>query len=235
MSIGKFFLLAPAVLGLAFVTSAATAGHITQDIESVEVVHNGKRITITRTEEKDAVIPDAYLKTGRHCPPFCIQPMQAAPGVETLGELEVLHYLDMAHPGDTGLIGTPPVLIIDSRSPEWIARGTIPGSVNIPWTSLGATTSMSGMSGTSNFFATGEEQSTFNQVLINQFGADKTESGWDFSNAKTLVLFCNGIWCGQSATNIQTLLALGYPAEKLKWYRGGMQDWFTAGLTVVNE
>jgi rhodanese-related sulfurtransferase len=26
---------------------------------------------------------------------------------------------------------------------------------------------------------------------------------------------------------------LGYPAERIKWYRGGMQDWVSAGLTTV--
>jgi rhodanese-related sulfurtransferase len=229
MSTTRFFLLGPAVLGLAITASAAFAGHITQDRESVEVMHNGKHVTITRTEDRNAVIPDAYLKTGRHCPPFCIQPMEAAPGVETVGELEVLHYLDLTHPTES------PALVIDSRTPEWRARGTIPGSVNIPWTSLGATSSMTGMSGMSNMFATEQEQSTFNQILTDQFGANMTDQGWDFSNAKTLVLYCNGIWCGQSRTNIGTLLSLGYPADKLKWYRGGMQDWVTAGLTTVTD
>ena len=66
-----------------------------------------------------------------------------------------------------------------------------------------------------------------------QFGAAKGASGWDFSKAKTLVLFCNGIWCPQSSINIKTLVKLGYPADKIKWYRGGMQDWFSVGLTTV--
>jgi hypothetical protein len=26
---------------------------------------------------------------------------------------------------------------------------------------------------------------------------------------------------------------LGYPAHKLKWYRGGMQAWMMLGLTTV--
>jgi ribosome-associated protein len=47
------------------------------------------------------------------------------------------------------------------------------------------------------------------------------------------VLYCNGIWCGQSPTNIRQLLSLGYPAHKLKWYRGGMQSWKALGLTTV--
>ena len=56
---------------------------------------------------------------------------------------------------------------------------------------------------------------------------------FDFSQAKTLVLFCNGPWCGQSPNNIKGLLKIGYPASKIKWYRGGMQEWESLGLTTV--
>jgi hypothetical protein len=28
-------------------------------------------------------------------------------------------------------------------------------------------------------------------------------------------------------------MAMGYPAHKLKWYRGGVQDWKMLGLTTV--
>ena len=52
--------------------------------------------------------------------------------------------------------------------------------------------------------------------------------------AKTLILFCNGAWCGQSPTNLRALMDLGYPAHKLKWYRGGMQAWEQLGFTTVN-
>lgn len=47
--------------------------------------------------------------------------------------------------------------------------------------------------------------------------------------------FCNGLWCGQSPRNIKGLLKLGYPARKLIWYRGGMQDWEAVGLTTVES
>ena len=56
---------------------------------------------------------------------------------------------------------------------------------------------------------------------------------WNFAGAKTLVFYCNGPWCGQSPTNIKQLLSLGYPAHKLKWYRGGIQAWKSLGLTTV--
>jgi len=29
------------------------------------------------------------------------------------------------------------------------------------------------------------------------------------------------------------LLKIGYPAKKMRYYRGGMQDWMILGLTVV--
>ena len=54
-----------------------------------------------------------------------------------------------------------------------------------------------------------------------------------FDNAKTLVMFCNGMWCGQSPNNIKDLLKYGYPAEKIKWFRGGMQTWEILGFNTV--
>jgi hypothetical protein len=29
------------------------------------------------------------------------------------------------------------------------------------------------------------------------------------------------------------LLRFGYPAEKIKWYRGGMQNWANMGFTTI--
>jgi rhodanese-related sulfurtransferase len=71
------------------------------------------------------------------------------------------------------------------------------------------------------------------EILEDQFGAQRTAEFWNFSNAKTLVLFCNGVWCGQAPTNIKSLLRIGYPPSKLKWYRGGMQNWEVLGLTSI--
>jgi rhodanese-related sulfurtransferase len=125
----------------------------------------------------------------------------------------LLEYLSRAAAGDDT------ILVIDSRTPDWVEKGTIPGSANIPWTTLNP--------------EAGADPFEIADTLAQRFGARATEGLWDFSNAKTLVLFCNGIWCGQSPTNIRTLLKFGYPAAKLKWYRGGMQDWEALGLTVV--
>jgi len=211
-----------AVSTMAVSTSVlADSGKITSSLASVTVNHNGKPVEIKRTADKDAVVPKTYAKTGRACPPFCIQPMHIVPGVETVGELEVLGYLKRISNGDRKII------VVDSRSPEWMGRGTIPGSVNIPWSQINHD-----VEGT---FAIEAEAETLNEVLINKFGAQMVNGQWDFRNAKTLVMFCNGNWCPQSAMNIKTLTKLGYPAYKLKWYRGGMQSWVSLGLTTTKS
>jgi len=202
-----------------FASSIAVAGDIAPSLPSVSVKHKGKMVEIKRTSDKSAVIPKAYAKTGRACPPFCIQPMNLVPGVETIGELEVLGYLKRMSGGDMK------IMVVDSRSPEWVSRGTIPGSVNIPWNKINHD-----IDGT---FAIEAEADTMGEILTDQFGAQVVNGQWDFRNAKTLVMFCNGAWCPQSSINIKTLTKLGYPAYKLKWYRGGMQSWVSLGLTTM--
>jgi len=204
------------ISGLAICSSAVMAANrITPSLTSIEVNHGGKQVTIARTADKKATIPAAYIKTAKMCPPFCIQPMQVASGVETVGELELMGYLKRIDNNDRS------VMVVDSRTPDWIARGTIPGSVNIPWNQLNID-----MSGS---FDVETEAETMNKILVEKFGARMTNGSWDFRNAKTLVLFCNGSWCPQSSINIRTLVKLGYPSYKLKWYRGGMQSWVSLG------
>jgi len=185
---------------------------ITPEMAGVQVLHNGKPVRIERNQDNTNTVKADYALTSRPCPPFCIRPIVLAPGVETIGELEMLVYLDKAGKGDSS------ILVIDSRTPDWVAKGTIPGSINIPWTLLKEDTS---------------DPLTISGILSDRFGATFEDDLWDFSGVKTLVMFCNGMWCGQSPRNIMTLLKFGYPATKIKWYRGGMQDWEILGLTTV--
>ena len=214
----KVKLTGAAVLGFALLQTLPGLAEdmevkITPDIASVEVMHNGKKISITRNQDQNNTVNPAFAKTSRKCPPFCIQPGVLAPGVETIAELEVLDYLSKMGAGDES------ILVVDSRSPDWVANGTIPGAVNIPWTALNP--------------AMGADPISISEIMLGKFGVKEMEGLWDYSNARTLVLFCNGMWCGQSPNNIQTLLKFGYPADKLKWYRGGMQDWEILGLSTV--
>jgi len=206
------------VLAIALTIAAPTQAadepkvKITPDMASVEVIHDGQKTTISRNQDEKNTVKADFAKTSRDCPPFCIQPGTLAPGVETIGELEVLDYLKQI------AAGNDKIMVIDSRTPDWVAKGTIPGSVNIPWDQLNAAKS---------------DPFTIADILEKRLGARNQEGLWDFSGAKTLVLFCNGMWCGQSPTNIKTLLKYGYPADKIKWYRGGMQDWEILGMSTV--
>ena len=98
---------------------------ITNELAFLDVKHNGKIVRIQREQSSENTINPDYAKTSRNCPPFCIQPATLAEGVETIAELEMLDYLKRVSDGDES------VLIIDSRTPDWVKKGTIPGSVNI--------------------------------------------------------------------------------------------------------
>tara|TARA_R110000782_G_scaffold209214_4_gene297433 strand:+ start:815 stop:1462 length:648 start_codon:yes stop_codon:yes gene_type:complete len=212
----KYYLLIIVLTSLAcspVFSSSELDVKISNEIDFVDVSHKGKIIRIQRNQTSENTINPVYAKTSRKCPPFCIQPGKLAEGVETIGELEMLDYLQRRSNGDDS------ILVIDSRTEGWVKKGTIPGSSNIPWTMLKQ--------------EAGADPFQIADILENRFGAISIEGLWDFSNAKTLVLFCNGQWCGQSPSNIKTLLRFGYPANKLKWYRGGMQNWESLGLTVV--
>jgi rhodanese-related sulfurtransferase len=185
---------------------------ITEQLPYIEVPHGDESVTVLRFQDPAHRIEAPYDKTNRPCPPYCVQPMQIATGVETLGELEMLAYMQRVADGDPG------VLIIDSRTEEWVARGTIPGAVNIPYKQLDP--------------ALASPQAIADLMQL-EFGAATSDGLWNFIGAKTLVFFCNGAWCGQSPTNVKALLGLGYPADRLKWYRGGMQSWESLGLTTV--
>jgi rhodanese-related sulfurtransferase len=186
--------------------------NITADLPSVEVMHGGKKVTIMRNQDQANAVKADFAKTSRKCPPFCIQPGELAAGVATIAELEVLQYLKKMSDGDET------VIVVDSRTPDWVAKGTIPGSINIPWDQLNIGHS---------------DPITVQDILETHFGVKNQDGFYLFDHAKTVVMFCNGPWCGQSPTNIKGLLRIGYPADKIKWYRGGMQDWEVLGLTTV--
>ena len=205
---------------------------ITENLPYLDVQHDGKAVRIQRNQDEENVLTGGFAKTSRKCPPFCVHSMQVAPGVATVGELELLDFIKQRVAPGTGLL-------IDARAPEWYTKGTIPGSVNIPFFVFQKDSSDP------------EMQFVLDQIGIKPrspglierlwasikrlFGVEVNESSmnWDLSKAKHLLLWCNGPWCDQSPRAIRALIKLGYPESKLSYYRGGMQDWLVLGLTVV--
>ena len=111
----------------------------------------------------------------------------------------------------------PSMLFIDTRDEEWYGYRTIPGADNIHYIYI-----------TMPKVFEKEYKDT-----LKKFGIVRKGKTFDFSNAKTLLLFCNGAWCSQSPKMVKALLALGYPPEKIKWYRGGMDDWLGLSMTTT--
>lgn len=103
----------------------------------------------------------------------------------------------------------PEVRVIDSRIRPNYEAGTIPGAINMPYTEMAD--------------------------RLHELGCEPDFEGYECvsDEVKTLALFCNGPWCGQSPTAIRRIIKAGYPAEKILYYRQGMQGWHMLGLTVV--
>jgi rhodanese-related sulfurtransferase len=187
-------------------TARAQEVRITPDTLQRSFTLNGERIVIRRNQDQEARLDNEFTKTSRPCPPFCIHEMSAAPGVETVGELELMAFLEDHVARGTGLL-------IDSRVPAWFEKGTIPGAINVPFSTL-------------------EPSNPYRDDILKALGAVERSGRLDFSGALDLLMFCNGPWCDQSPRAIRNLIDAGYPAEKIRYYRGGMQLWLMLGLTV---
>jgi len=170
---------------------------------------------ISRNQDNKATIDPAFAKTSRPCPPFCIQPTApfAPAAVETISELDIIHAARDIAGGDTSK------LIVDARTPGWVKKGTIPGAINVPFTKL-------------NSKALAKDPMAVVEVMTENFGVVDMDGVLNYDNAKTLYQFCNGSWCGQSPASIRALLTMGYPENKIKYYRGGMNSWKSLGLTT---
>ncbi len=189
-----FALTAALAAGAAFADEAPV--NITPELESVTVETRSGPVEIRRVQDPENTLEGDWARTSRPCPEFCIQPNQPAPGVTTIGELELLD-----------LLQDPEVIVVDSRTPDWYAGGTIPGAVNIPYTEA--------------------------VDRLGELGCEIDFDGWNCEEAQPVALFCNGLWCGQSPAAIRRMIEAGFPAERIHYYRGGMQTWRLLGLTVA--
>jgi len=185
------------LLSLTSTTLVAEEGavNIREGVPFITVQTADGPFQIERESDTQNEIFGDWALTSRPCPPYCIQPMVVAEGVTTIGELELLDFLQN---------GT--AVVVDSRTYSWFQGGTIPGAINIP----------------------------YDEILdrLDLLDCEADFDGWDCQNAKRVALFCNGNWCGQSPTAIHNLLEAGYPAERIFYYRGGMQAWRMLGLSV---
>ena len=179
---------------------------ITDSLKSIPAIHDGETVVVQRNQDRSANIIKYYQSTwrGKLQP---LHPFKPLP-VETLAELEVLDYIEKIYKGDNS------ILLVDSRPQSSInLTGIIPSAIRVNSTMIYA-------------------KNKRDETLL-RFGVTNNDGVYNFDQAKTLVLYCNGAWCGKSPKMIRKLISMGYPPEKLKYYRGGMQAWQLHGLSVV--
>ena len=216
------------ILGTLFTLLNATNIKVYQ-YTGVEVKYEGEKITLEREIDpkclnisisSENVWEGAYAN--EEIPKECkatfvtsvgqIQPISMHPEIETYGEMEVMHFFKKMQ-SDNAL------LLVDCRAEHWFDYRTIPGAINAPHEYITDAKSF---------------PEDFKKTLL-MFGVKEINGSYDFTQVKTLTLFCNGAWCSQSVKMITTLMSLGYPSNKLKWYRGGMHDWLTLSMTSTHK
>ena len=158
------------------------------------------------------VVPEVCKSTFITSAGKTIFPMQIHRGVETYGEVEVMSFIKKMQEDKN-------MLFIDTRDEEWYEYRTIPGAINMHYV----------------YMMMPKVFEAEYKVSLVKLGIVRNNNSFDFSKAKTLLLFCNGAWCSQSPKMVNALLTMGYPPQKIKWYRGGMDDWLGLSMTTTRK
>lgn len=192
-------------------------GHIKHIVVKRDIPDECKKVPINNTmvwtgNYANAKVPDTCKSTYVHTTGNLL-PIQLHEEIDTYGELEVLAFIKHMQKDDS-------LLLIDGRKQEWYDYRTIPGAVNLPFHHFKERKS---------FEFEFEHALRILGVKINE------DDSLEFDNVKTIAIFCNGPWCSQSVAMIKALLDIGYPAGKMKWYRGGIQTWLAAGMTTTRR
>lgn len=144
-----------------------------------------------------------------------IQDFQLDKDIKTLGENEVMHFIY-----DKSSKNPEKYILVDARNKAWFDFATIPSAVNIYYDDLKY-----------DFDFEKDFYRAYELLGVNVEDDDK----FDFTNAKTALFFCNGAWCPLSSKSIRHLISIGYPKEKLLWYRGGVHAWSMVALPLTKK
>jgi rhodanese-related sulfurtransferase len=195
------------------------------------VLNNGNGlIRIERTAPDSLALDDQNATPSRPCPPFCVSPQRIADKVETVAELEVIEFMESTYLSGDGMI-------VDLRSPDRYTKGTIPGSINIPFAEFelqDGNAELQQQLEKLGVRARGEVGAVVRTLeKLGMFDGEYKTDRWDFTNSRDVLLWCDDALCEESPRAIRALVSLGYPPEKLFYYRGGMRMWQSLGLTTV--
>ena len=105
-------------------------------------------------------------------------------------------------------LNDPATMVIDMRDEDDPLAQTIPNSYHIPYNEL---------------------EDRMDELRCVRLSKTK----WDCAKAANVIAFCNGPMCLQSPAGIASMVRVGFPVDKISYYRGGMMDWEALGLTTV--
>ncbi len=200
-------LLRPA-FAATFLALSATTG-AAQDAAvpvGAQFVFQGKHVSIDRDTTQVSPLVGRFAQASAECGEACLGPVQLADGVEILGEREVLAFLQDHVANNTGLM-------VDARMPLDRAVGFVPGSVSLPHATLAP------------------ENGYRNDILV-ALGAQPEADGLSFADVRQLLIYDNGPAADDAGILVRHLLAAGYPAGQISYYRGGMLTWAALGLSI---
>lgn len=219
---------------LADASSKKNTAPLKPDVPYIFVVHNGRSIKVERDIDQSfrarVDIRGQLYQNANTCPPFCLKPMQLNVPVETIGEAEIIDFMMASMRENTGVL-------VDARHPNSYNKSTIPGSINLFIQDL-----MKAAEGDEldaifeSLGAEKREQPGWFTGQLETYGlaGDGLRKGeWDFTEAKDLVIWSTSAMDRTSESVIRIFLDAGYPASKLKWYRGGMASWQYWGFSTV--
>ncbi len=167
-----------------------------------------KRLLFVDTQHLDYNITIERISTPNapSCPPFCIEPIKIDK-IKTVGELEVLSFIQEVTKNRDGLL-------IDVRKNSKYREETIPSAINLPYEML-------------------TNSSPYQKEVLRTLGARKIKRGWLFKNPQRLLIFGASSFSPEASKAVKQLLKLGYPSNKILYYRGGILSWKAAGLTLI--
>jgi len=180
---------------------------ITPEISYIYVYHKGKAVKVHRIQDTKNKLTGEYAKTYR--PNKDIQPIKIAKDVKTIGEVELLRFMKKKVNKKRGIL-------VDLRTKKEYKEESIPSAVNIP------------------------SKIITNKVKVEKIlkilGAVRLPDGsLDTSKVLGVAFYCNGLWSKKSSSFIKKFLEMGYPADKILYYRGGFQMWKILGFTTVTN
>ena len=159
-------------------------------------IHDNQKKVVIMTQKGPVDITRTMTPCGKNG--GVLQPLVPVAGIHPVGEIEILEALS-----DRG------ALVVDMRDITDRVKGTIPGSISIPYTEVAA--------------------------RLGELGCKKNGDKWSCETAIKVFAFCNGPTCPQSPMAIKAMTREGFPADKIYYYRGGMLDWDALGLTSVKD